>query len=122
MAIYLEVGIAVAMQLQAELTLAGLPLQLFIYVGIAAVAVTTLARYVLQKELAEPAFRESRKFRRQLSLLHVLGSVPGLGGNSPVAHCTGFAPRTNSKVPPLAKTSFQVSQLLFQALPLTFRL
>ena len=120
--IYLEVGIAVPIQLQAELTFEGLALQFLMYVGIAEVTVTTFARYVLQNELADLAYRESRRFRRQLSALHVFGSVPGLGGSSPVAHCTGLAPRANSNVPPLAKASFHVSQLLDQTSPLTFKL
>lgn len=37
----------------------------------------------------------------------------GLGGTSPLAHCTGSAPNSNSIVPPSANTSSHVNQALF---------
>jgi hypothetical protein len=99
------VGRPVNKQLQAELTFVGCAPQFATYVGIALVAVITLSKYVVQKADAEAEYLESLKFLRQLSLLQVKLSVAGLGGSAPVAHCAGFGPRTNSIVPPFAKTS-----------------
>lgn len=46
-------------------------------------------------------------------------TLPGLGGNGPVVQLLGVLPSTKSRLPPRAKMSYQLTQLLFHGRPLT---